>query len=446
MSTQAENEEVVVVGLGYVGLTLAAHLAYIGMNVYGVEIRDLVLSNLNKKRSFFLEENLDDILNEVIENKKFSFGESIPKKTGRRIFIITVGTPLTENLTPNLDYIKKASTEVANAINDFDLVVLRSTVKLGVTNQVVRKILESSNKEFSLAFCPERTLEGAALKEISLLPQIIGADNLVDHERAKVFFEKVTSTIVPVSNIETAEMIKLVDNMQRDTHFAISNEVARMCNQVNVKASEVISAGKINYPRTNLPTAGPVGGPCLEKDTYLLNDSFKMSVSLSLTARKINELIVNDSIDYFVNYFGPRILDRNLPLNISLIGLAFKGVPETNDLRGSVAVRIINSIKMKFPYVNVKGFDSVVSESDISALGITNAKSLVEAFEKSDLVLLVNNHPNIKSIDLGFQAKQMNPEGMIYDYWGRFDNNELLPLNVKSVSWGSHSSTEVING
>jgi nucleotide sugar dehydrogenase len=278
------------------------------------------------------------------------------------------------------------------------------------------------------------------------LPQIIGADNLVDHERAKVFFEKVTSTIVPVSNIETAEMIKLVDNMQRDTHFAISNEVARMCNQVNVKASEVISAGKINYPRTNLPTAGPVGGPCLEKDTYLLNDSFKMSVSLSLTARKINELIVNDSIDYFVNYFGPRILDRNLPLNISLIGLAFKGVPETNDLRGSVAVRIINSIKVKFPNVNVKGFDSVVSESDINALGITSAKSLVEAFEKSDLVLLVNNHPIIKSIDLGFQAKQMNPEGMIYDYWGRFDNNELLPLNVKSVSWGSHSSTEVING
>jgi UDP-N-acetyl-D-mannosaminuronic acid dehydrogenase len=446
MSTQVEYEEVVVVGLGYVGLTLAAHLASIGMNVYGVEIRDLVLSNLNKKRSFFLEENLDDILTEVIENEKFTFGESIPKKTGRRIFIITVGTPLTENLTPNLDFIKKASTEVANAINDFDLVILRSTVKLGVTNQVVRKILESSNKEFSLAFCPERTLEGAALKEISLLPQIIGADNLVDHERAKVFFEKVTSTVVPVSNIETAEMIKLVDNMQRDTHFAISNEVARMCNQVNVKASEVISAGKINYPRTNLPTAGPVGGPCLEKDTYLLNDSFKMSVSLSLTARKINELIVDDSIDYFVNYFGPRILDRNLPFNVSLIGLAFKGIPETNDLRGSVAVRIINSIKMKFPNVNVKGFDSVVSESDIRALGITNAKSLAEAFEKSDLVLLVNNHPIIKSIDLGFQAKQMNPEGMIYDYWGRFDNNELLSRNVKPASWGSHSSTENVNG
>ena len=445
MSTQAENEEVVVVGLGYVGLTLSAHLAHIGMNVYGVEIRDLVLSNLNKKRSFFLEENLDDILNEVIENKKFSFGVSIPKKTGSRIFIITVGTPLTENLTPNLDFIKKASTEVANAINDLDLVILRSTVKLGVTNQVVRKILESSNKEFSLAFCPERTLEGAALKEISLLPQIIGADSLFDHERAKVFFEKVTSTVVPVSNIETAEMIKLVDNMQRDTHFAISNEVARMCNQVNVKASEVISAGKINYSRTNLPTAGPVGGPCLEKDTYLLNDSFKMPVSLSLTARKINELIVDDSINYFVNYFGPRILDINLPLSISLIGLAFKGVPETNDLRGSVAVRIIKSIKMKFPNVNIKGFDSVVSESDIGSLGITSAKTLVQAFEKSDLVLLVNNHPIIKSIDLGFQAKQMNPGGMIYDYWGRFDKNELLPRNVKSASWGSHGSTENIN-
>jgi UDP-N-acetyl-D-mannosaminuronic acid dehydrogenase len=446
MNAQIENEEVVVVGLGYVGLTLAAHLASIGMNVYGVEIRNLVLSNLRENRSFFLEENLDGILNKVIENKKFSFGESIPKKTSQRTFIITVGTPLTENLIPNLDFIQKASTEVANAINDFDLIILRSTVKLGVTNQIVRKILESSNKKFSLAFCPERTLEGAALKEISLLPQIIGADNLIDHKRAKQFFEQVTTSVVAVSNIETAEMIKMVDNMQRDTHFAISNEVARMCNQVNVKASEVIYAGKINYPRTNLSTAGPVGGPCLEKDTYLLNDSFNLSISLSLTARKINELIVDDSIDYFLNYFGGRILDRNLPLKISLIGLAFKGVPETNDLRGSVALRIIDRIKIKFPNVNITGFDSVVSESDIRSLNITNAKSLVDAFEKSDLVLLVNNHPIIKTIDFISQAKNMNSGGMIYDYWGRFDNNASLPNNIKSVSWGSHNSIENING
>lgn len=446
MSAQAKNEDVVVVGLGYVGLTLAAHLANIGMNVYGVEIRDLVLSNLKESRSFFLEENLDDILRKVIENKKFAFGKTIPNKIGQRTFIITVGTPLTEHLMPNLDFITKASTEVANEINDFDLVILRSTVKLGVTNQIVRKILEKSGKEFSLAFCPERTLEGAALREISLLPQVIGADNSIDHERAKAFFEKVTSTVVPVSNIETAEMIKMVDNMQRDTHFAISNEVARMCNQVNVKASEVISAGKINYPRTNLPTAGPVGGPCLEKDTYLLNDSFRMPLSLSLTARRVNELIVDDSLDFFINYFGKRILDRDLPLKISLIGLAFKGVPETNDLRGSVAVRIIQSFKTKFPHVNIIGFDSVVSESDVNALGITYAKSLAESFEKSDLVLLVNNHPIIKNIDLGFQAKNMNPRGMIYDYWGRFDLYGLLQNSIELASWGSHKSTKNING
>jgi len=445
MNTQAENEEVVVVGLGYVGLTLAAHLASIGMNVYGVEIRDLVLSNLKENRSFFLEENLDKVLTKVIKNNKFSFGESIPQKTGQRVFIITVGTPLTENFKPNLDFIKRASSEVANAINDFDLVILRSTVRLGVTNQIVRGILESSNKKFSLAFCPERTLEGAALKEIGLLPQIIGADNLIDLERAKVFFKKITPCVIPVSNIETAEMIKMVDNMQRDTHFAISNEVARMCNQVNVKASEVISAGKMNYPRTNLPTPGPVGGPCLEKDTYLLNDSFTTSVSLSLTARKINELIVDDSVDFFLNYFRARILDRDLPLKITLIGLAFKGVPETNDLRGSVAIRIIENIKIKFPNVNISGFDSVVSEFDVLSLGITNAKSLMDAFEKSDLVLLVNNHPIIKNIDLGFHAINMRQGGMIYDYWGRFDDNELLPNGVKSVSWGSHNSIENLN-
>jgi hypothetical protein len=69
----------------------------------------------------------------------------------------------------------------------------------------------------------------------------------------------------------------------------------------------------------------------------------------------------------------------------------------------------------------------------------------MDAFEKSDLVLLVNNHPIIKKIDLGFHARNMRPGGMIYDYWGRFDDNELLPNGVKSVSWGSHNSIENLN-
>jgi UDP-N-acetyl-D-mannosaminuronic acid dehydrogenase len=438
MTRQLEDQQVIVVGLGYVGLTLSAYLANIGMSVHGVEVRDSVLSSLKNHRAFFVEENLDAMLDKVIRNNNFSFSKLIPFSERNRTFIITVGTPLTGTNKPNLDFIQKAATEVANSIKNGDLVILRSTVKLGVTNKIVRDILSSTNKKFHLAFCPERTLEGAALSEIGYLPQIIGADSDEDLERATQFFEKVTTSVVKVSNIETAEMIKLVDNMQRDTHFAISNEVARMCNKINVKASEVIFAGKNKYPRTNLATPGPVGGPCLEKDTYLLNDSFNLSLSLSKTARLVNESIIDDSISFFENYFGERISKSKIDFKIAVIGLAFKGVPETNDLRGSMALRIIKALKNKFRNIQIFGFDPIVIEEETKELGIEFVNTYDEAMNKSDLVLLMNNHPIINEINLTSQAEKMNSGGMIYDYWSRFESISSLPNGVISSSWGSH--------
>ena len=436
---EGTDKEVVVIGLGYVGLTLAVYLANVGILVHGVEISSKVLSYLDSHRAFFLEKNLDEMLDKVIRNRTFSFSSIIPNVQKQRVFIITVGTPLANDLTPNLEFIKRAATEVAKSLNDGDLVILRSTVKLGVTNSVVREILDSSNKVFSLAFCPERTLEGAALSELGELPQIIGADSAYDKDRAINFFNQFTTRIVPVSNIETAEIIKLVDNMQRDTHFAISNEVARMCNQVNIKASEVISAGKNGYPRTNLPTPGPVGGPCLEKDTYLLNDSFNMSISLSKTARTINELIISDSVSFFEKYFGQRISKGKKEFKIAVIGLAFKGIPETNDLRGSMALRIIKELKSKFQNIQIFGFDPVVIEEETKELGIEFVNTYDEAIHKSDLVLFMNNHPIIAEVNVIYQADRMNSGGMIYDYWGRFDSISSLPNGVISSSWGSHS-------
>ena len=255
---------------------------------------------------------------------------------------------------------------------------------------------------------------------------------------SKDIFSKVTDTVIQVSNIETAEMIKMVDNMQRDTHFAISNEVARMCNQVNVKASEVIAAGKNQYPRTNLPTPGPVGGPCLEKDTYLLNEAFNLSFSLSKTARMVNESIVDDSLDFFKEYFGKRISKNESNFRIAIIGLAFKGIPETNDLRGSVALKIINVIKDKFNNVEICGYDPVVKEDEIVNLKIQFMQNYEKAFENSDLVLFMNNHPQISEIKLEVVANKMKSGGMIYDYWGRFDYINHLPNNIVSSSWGSH--------
>ena len=256
-----EDRQVVVLGLGYVGLTLGAYLSELGFQVHGVEIRDLVLESLQKKKAFFWEPKLDDLLARNIDKGKFSFSKAIPNSSEKRVFIITVGTPIDGAKNALLDSIINVSKQVASAMNDGDMVILRSTVKLNTTRSVVAPILELSGKSFDLAFCPERTLEGAALTELGSLPQIVGASSHEARLRASNFFQHVTPNVVNVSNIETAEMIKLVDNMQRDVFFAVSNEVAHLCNSQPIRASEVISAGKLGYTRTNLATPGPVGGP-----------------------------------------------------------------------------------------------------------------------------------------------------------------------------------------
>ena len=223
-----KDRDVVVMGLGYVGLTLGAHLSELGFRVHGVEIRDLVLDSLSKRKSFFWEPGLDELLSRNIDNGNFTFSRKIPEVKSKRVFIITVGTPIDEQKNAILSSIINVSEQVSDAINDGDMVILRSTVKLNTTNSVVVPILGKSGKDIDVAFCPERTLEGAALNELGPLPQIVGVGIQRSRMRAATFFQQVTPRVVNVSPIETAEMIKLGDNMTRYGFLPVSNEVATL--------------------------------------------------------------------------------------------------------------------------------------------------------------------------------------------------------------------------
>ena len=436
------DREVVIVGLGYVGLTLAAFMADRGFRVHGAEVRENVLKDLKMKKAFFKEASLDETLERVIDNGNFTFSREIPSSENSRVFIITVGTPLKSDQSANLEFIKTVSREVSEKMNVDDFIVLRSTVKLGTTNKIVRPILEESGKSFGLAFCPERTLEGAALNELGNLPQIIGAETEIEKKRAADIFGKVTSSVVMVENTETAELIKLTDNMQRDVSFAISNEVAKAANKFPVRASEVISAGKIGYPRTNLFSPGPVGGPCLEKDSYLLAESIGWSESLALTARSVNESIVSESLDFIISFLKLKNISNP---KICLLGLAFKGIPETNDLRGSVSIEIFRELKGRVKDAQLTAYDVSVRHKDLIGLDLQLEDSLEDSFQDKDVVLIVNNHPIFNKMNIEGLSMRMRQVSLIYDYWGRFDQIPNFSTKVSYASWGSHFYSKVLN-
>ena len=436
------DTKICVMGLGYVGLTLAASLASVGFNVHGVEIRDEVTEKLGRNEPHFHEPGLTDLLGDVIKRKKFTFSKTIPSNYDGSVYIITVGTPLGSGKIARLDMIRKVSEEVAKNLKGGELVILRSTVKLGVSRDLVYPILSKPGLHFELAFCPERTLEGNALKEIKQLPQIIGGFSEGASVGASQIFNFLTKTIVKVSSPETAEMIKLVDNSHRDALFAYSNEIAVACDFSGISATEVINLGKLGYERTNLPAPGPVGGPCLEKDPYILAEGLiekGFTPKLILGARKVNE----DQPRYVAQFLAQKIENSKLNgqrLKISLLGLAFKGRPETDDLRGSMAIPIRNEIKKAFENAEFWGFDAIVSHNKIEELELTCARSIEDAFLGASLVIILNNHPVFEHIPITTLGDTMNQSGFIYDFWNHFDKKKMnLTNDITYLSLGGHS-------
>lgn len=447
LSKDFEDRQVVVLGLGYVGLTLGVYLSELGFQVHGVEIRNLVLDSLKEKKAFFWEPKLDDLLARNISKGTFTFSTEIPKSSDRRVFVITVGTPIDVAKKPIIDSIVNVSEQVASAMNDGDMVILRSTVKLNTTRSVVAPILEKSGKSFDLAFCPERTLEGAALAELGSLPQIVGASSNEARLRASNFFQQVTPNVVNVSNIETAEMIKLVDNMQRDVFFAVSNEVAHLCNSQPIRASEVISAGKLGYKRTNLATPGPVGGPCLEKDSYLLSESvanFGGIARIAMAARETNENVMIEASAFISSWVNENALQSNR--KVAVLGMAFKGVPETNDLRGSPTIALVESLGKEITNGDIYCWDPVIPGTELSSYGYKSGATLNEVLEGACAIVLVNNHPELDDLDLVALSESSSGPMLIYDFWGRNDHNLSLVGNNHYHSWGNHSKAIIYQG
>ena len=249
MTQERAKYDIGIVGLGYVGLTLATVLAESGMRVIGVEKRPDIVESTNRGVPHFTETGLPDALDGVVRSGRLVAAEAFDESFTCDNYIITVGTPLSGEGVARIDMIEEAARAIAANMDDGALVILRSTVKVGTTRDVVAPVLAASGKAFDIAMCPERTLEGKALQELRVLPQVIGADSQEVADRAATIFRRLTQSIVLVSGIETAEIIKLVSNTYRDAQFAFANEVARVCDAFGVSAYEVISAGKLGYNR-----------------------------------------------------------------------------------------------------------------------------------------------------------------------------------------------------
>jgi len=421
---------VAVIGLGFVGLTLSLALADKGVKVYGVETNPNTLKILSQGMPTFNEKGIEQYLQRNIGKNFQVFAKLDEFPSQPDTYVICVATPIFQG-NPNMSQLKAATESVGKYFSGDELVIVRSTSPVGTTREFILPILDEEiqkrniKKSIKIVFAPERTAEGVALKELNELPQIVGG---LDQEcviKAIDLFRKITPTVIEVSSLETAEMIKLIDNSFRDVRFAYANEISVLAEKLGVDANECITKANIHYQRNNIPLPSPgVGGPCLSKDSYLLAGNKKILESIPnyqsivLTGRNVNEtmpIILVEKIKKNIS----KIKKSSDTIKIFVMGFAFKGEPETSDIRDSPTLIVVKNLINDY---KVFGHDNLVSKEDIEITKVIPV-NIEEGFKNADCVVIMNNHKNYKNLDIQKLFKSSSKPCIFVDCWRLFDKS-----------------------
>ena len=416
------NKKVCIVGLGYVGITLALAFAKKGQKIIGYDHNNKILTKLKSGKTHIFEKGLERILKSSLRKKTFQITNSIPNKCD--FYIVTVGTPITKDkrskkYVANLNEIKKVSNVLKNKIASNSHIIYRSTLPVGTTRNTIIPIFAKSGKktsfDYKISFAPERTIEGDAVNELYKIPQLIaGYDKKTGLEAAKLF-KKINKKIILLDKLEEAEIIKLINNTYRDISFAYANQIAMICSSLNIPANKLIKLSNYEYPRNKIPLASPgVGGPCLTKDPFIFETFLKSKKhSIFSIGREINNKIT-------ANFCKSTIKNFTNVRKVLICGLSFKGEPPTKDLRGSSSLEMVKFFRRAKK--NTFCFDPLFTNDEIKKLGFKP----MEKKERFDLIIVANNNKFFGSKKFTkLLLKITKKKSRVYDCW------EILDKEVK---------------
>jgi nucleotide sugar dehydrogenase len=437
---QQHKNNYVVIGLGYIGLTLALSLASRGRNVYGFDTDSKRIELLRQHKSYILEPGIDSLLQKHLSSN-FHVSSSLylvnEKPGNQNIYFICVGTPLDSDMNPDLGPVWSVVKDLVRIIKNGDVIVMRSTIPIGFGNEIVSfiesKLSWSVGINFHYVAAPERTIEGNALKEIIDLPQIISGATASCQLMGLNIFRGLANSVTPINKIEGAELIKIIGNAYRDYIFGFSNYLIEICRKYELDINQIIESSNRGYPRSNIPSPSPgVGGPCLSKDTYFLPRSNNQNrISPLIVVRNVNERVPEESVEFIA-----RIIPNLNQFKCVGIGIAFKGIPETNDFRNSPSIYFLNSLKAIIK--SIKVWDSAISNTDSYI-----PYPIDNEFDIYSFYAILNNNP--KNIEF-FTRKVVGSnteEIIVFDPWRLINPNQVTYSNkVKLVHYISLSHYE----
>jgi UDP-N-acetyl-D-mannosaminuronic acid dehydrogenase len=386
--------DVSIIGLGYVGLPLAAILADKKMMVSGVDIRAEVVNNVNEGVAPAFEPCLEDM---VREGSMSGHLRASLAPTPAHVFIIAVPTPIDENKKADVSYVFSAIRSIAPVLAPGNLVVIESTSPVGTTEKAA-EILAALRPDLTfphntpgrsdvmMAYCPERVLPGAAIRELIENSRTVGGLDRRSAEMAREFYARFVTGVLRMTDARAAELSKLAENSFRDVNIAFANELSMLCEQINVDVWEVIDIANL-HPRVNIlaPGAG-VGGHCIPVDPWFIHEMAPEITPLIRTAREVNDRKPMRVVEQIEEAVGN---DKNA--RIALLGLAYK--PNVDDLRESPAVEIVRELAHA-GFTNLQVVEPHVTAlpHELAGFDTVHLADLGSAIDKASVVAILVPH------------------------------------------------------
>lgn len=387
-------------GFGHVGLPFGIALAETGKRVVLIDINQKAYDVICRGQMPFMEEGGEERLKSVI-NRKLYLSLDQTSVSGAHYVVVVLGTPVDEHLNPNFTGLVKFFRNLAPLLSDDQHVILRSTVYPGATAQI-KRLFEESDMNTAVSFCPERILQGKALKELRSLPQLVGAFDDSSKSDAANLFHELTQTIIPLTPFE-AELAKLFTNSFRYIQFAIANQFYQICADNSVDFYKIYHAATADYPRMkSWPAAGFAAGPCLFKDTMQLASFCNNNFFLGHSAMLVNEGLPNFIVTRLKTQFS--LADKT----VAILGMAFKA--DIDDPRESLSYKLRKLLIIESK--NVMCSDPFIHDPNF----VTGE----EAVQKADIIIIGAPHSTYKNLEIDFKSK------MVVDIWNFFGKGGLF--------------------
>lgn len=385
--------EVVMIGLGYIGLPTAALIASNKVNVHGVDINQKVVDTINRGEIHIVEPELDTAVASAVKDGYLKAATTAVEANN---YLIVVPTPFKGKNEPDISFVEAATRGILPLLKAGDLYIIESTSPVGTTEKMMDLIYRERpalKGKLHIAYCPERVLPGNVMHELVHNDRVIGGVDEASTQKALAFYSNYVKGELHPTNARTAEMCKLVENSSRDVQIAFANELSLICDKAGINVWELINLAN-KHPRVNILQPGcGVGGHCIAVDPYFIVSDYPMESKIIGTAREINNYKSFWCAEKIQNAKLQFELEHGRKPKTAIMGLAFK--PNIDDLRESPAKYIAQKVLQ-----NSNNETHFIVEPNIEEHNVFKLTDYKTAAAAADIIALLVAHDEFKTLEI----------------------------------------------